>query len=206
VRDVAFDRADADRPFALASLFYNDRAGVEAMAAYHASHGPRLREASAAGGAITVALHDGSGEPLEAVPVGDRTYVIGQAGQRYTIVLTNHTNHRFEAVGTVDGLDVINGQSGSLENRGYLLMPFATLEIEGFRQSQDAVAAFRFGKVNDSYAAQMGKPRNVGVIGIAFFAEAGDPFTPWTQGELERRDTAIPFPASDARFAQPPRR
>ncbi len=206
VHDVAFERANGDHPFAMATLFYNDRAGVEAMASYRASRGARFREASAAGGAITVSIHDGTGEPLEAMNVGDRTYVIGQAGDRYTIVLTNHTNHRFEAVGTVDGLDVINGQPGSMQNRGYLLMPFATLEIEGFRQSQDAVAAFRFSKVSDSYAAQMGKARNIGVIGVAFFSEMGDDFSPWTRDELERRDTANPFPGSDLRFARPPRR
>jgi hypothetical protein len=206
VHDVTFERADDNRPFAVATLHYNDHAGVEALAEYHASRGARLREASAAGGAITVAIHDGTGEPLEAVNVGDRTYVIGQAGERYTIVLTNHTGHRFEAVGTVDGLDVINGQTGTLQNRGYVLMPFATLEIEGFRQSQDAVAAFRFSKVSESYAAQVGKPRNVGVIGVAFFTEAGDAPVVWTQSELERRDTASPFPGTDTRFARPPRR
>jgi hypothetical protein len=159
-----------------------------------------------AGGAISVAIHDGSGDPLEAVNVGDRTYVVGQSGERYSIVLTNHTGHRFEAVATVDGLDVINGKSGSLQNRGYVLMPFATLEIDGFRQSEDAVAAFRFAAVGDSYAAQMGKARNVGVIGVAFFQERGDVFTnPWTEKELNRRETANPFPSADPRFARPPR-
>ncbi len=203
VHDVSFTRAEADRPFALASLFYNDRKGVEAMANFHASNA-RTREFSTAGGAITVAIHDGSGESLEAVHVADRTYVVGRSGERYTIVLTNHTDHRFEAVGTVDGLDVINGKAGSMANRGYILMPFATLEIDGFRQSKDAVAAFRFAAVSDSYAAQMGAARNVGVIGVAFFTESGDRFDPWTDGEVQRRETANPFPATN-RFARPPR-
>jgi hypothetical protein len=206
VHDVAFVRAETDRPFALASLFYNDRRGVDALANFHQNRS-RVRELSAAEGAITVAVHDPSGEPLEAVHVGDRTYVIGQAGDRYTIVLTNHTAHRFEAVATVDGLDVINGKPGTLGNRGYVLMPHATLEIDGFRQSQDTVAAFRFGTVRDSYAAQMGSARNVGVIGVAFFTERGDAIeTEWTASELSKRDTANPFPASDPRFARPPRR
>ena len=86
---------------------------------------------------------------------------------------------------------------------GYVLLPFATLEIEGFRQSTSAVAAFRFAAVGESYAAQMGSARNVGVIGAAFFAERGDAFV--SQSELRLRDTASPFPA-DPRFAQPPRR
>ena len=83
-------------------------------------------------------------------------------------------------------------------------MPFATLEIDGFRQSHEAVAAFRFAKVSDSYAAQTSGDRNVGVIGVAFFGERGDSFEPWTGEELERRDTASPFPGADPRFARPP--
>lgn len=206
VHDVSFVRADNDRPFAVAALHYNDRAGVVALAAYHADRTPHFRDIPAGGGAISVSIRDGNGESLEAAHVGDRTYVMGTIGSRYTITLTNHTGHRFETVATVDGLDVINGQPGTPSNRGYVLMPFATLEIDGFRQSQDAVAAFRFARVADSYAAQTGTARNVGVIGVAFFAERGDTFTPYTDRELETRDTASPFPGADPRFAQPPRR
>jgi hypothetical protein len=193
---------ESSRPFAVATLHYNDRKGVDAMANLHSQRETR-RDVAAGGGAVTVAIKDASGNPLEAVHVGDRTMVVGQAGQRYSIVLTNHTSHRFESVITVDGLDVINGKAGTAENRGYVLLPFATLEIEGFRQSTAAVAAFRFASVGESYAAQMGAARNVGVIGVAFFAERGDPFVSPT--ELRMRDTASPFPA-DPRFAQPPRR
>lgn len=202
VHDVTFVR-ESSRPFALATLHYNDRKGVDAMANMHASREAPRRDVPAGGGAVTIAIKDAGGSPLEALHVGDRTMVIGQAGQRYSIVLTNHTSHRFESVVTVDGLDVINGKPGTAENRGYVLLPFATLEIEGFRQSNNAVAAFRFASVGESYAAQTGSARNVGVIGVAFFGERGDSFV--DQQELRTRDTATPFPA-DPRFAQPPRR
>jgi hypothetical protein len=190
----------------VAQLFYNDRRGIDAQAQSHSPVYERRSELATPGGAISVLLQDGSGEPCESVRVNDRTYVVGEAGQRYSLVLVNHTGHRFEAVATVDGLDVINGRTGSLDNRGYVLMPYATLEIDGFRQSQDAVAAFRFASVGQSYAAQVGKPRNVGVIGVAFFAERGDSFEyPWTESEVRRRETANPFPGTDGRFARPPR-
>lgn len=201
VHDVTFVR-DSSRPFAVATLHYNDRRGVDALAAMHARRDGG-RSVSSGGGAVTISIRDSGGDPLEAVHVGDRTFVIGQSGQRYTIVLQNHTSHRFEAVGTVDGLDVINGKPGTFDNRGYVLMPFATLEIEGFRTSTSSVAAFRFASVADSYAAQTGSARNVGVIGLAFFTERGDSFIP--ENETRLRDTASPFPA-DPRFAQPPRR
>lgn len=201
VRDVTFSRADPDRPFAVATLHYNDQSGVQALSNYHGG-GRAMREVSPMrSGAITIQVRDGGGSPLSALFVGDRTYVIGEHGQRYVLVLTNHSPHRFEVVTTVDGLDVINGRTGTLSNRGYVLMPYATLEIDGFRQSQEAVAAFRFGRVGDSYAAQTGSARNVGVIGFAFFAERGDTYS---EEELYTRDTASPFPA-DPRYARPPR-
>jgi len=204
VHDVSFLRGDPDRPFALVSLHYDDRAGIQALSQYHASAQPAFREVPAGGGAITVSVKDEYGGPLEGFHVGDRNYVVGQAGQRYTLSLTNHTGHRFEIVATVDGLDVINGQPGALDHRGYVLNPYATIDIEGFRQSHDAVAAFRFASVRDSYAAQTGNARNVGVIGIAFFSERGDSFDAPNPNELYMRDTANPFPNADPRFARPP--
>jgi hypothetical protein len=198
VHHVRFFREDVDRPFATASIFYDDRRGIEALAAWHGGT-PRFHDISAVDGAITVSLRDANGDPLDAMRVGDRTYVAGAEGERYTIVISNHSPRRFEAVATVDGLDVINGRTGTFVNRGYILQPRATLEIDGFRQSEDAVAAFRFAKVRDSYAAQRGSARNVGVIGIAFFAERGDS---WNEQELRTRDTASPFPGE---YAPPPR-
>ena len=201
VHDVAFVR-DSSKPFAIAAMNYNDKKGVDALANL-ASRRDASRGLDTASGALTISIRDANGSALEAVHVGDRTFVVGQAGQRYSITLQNHTSHRFEAVGTVDGLDVINGKPGTFDNRGYVIMPFATLEIEGFRTSNADVAAFRFATVADSYAAQTGSARNVGVIGIAFFSERGDTFVPANETRL--RDTASPFPA-DTRFAQPPRR
>ncbi len=200
VHDVSFTRANPDEPFALALLFYNDRRGVEDQASFHPGE-HAFHDVSFVGGAISVSLRDAWGSPLDALHVGDRTYVIGQEGERYSVVIANHTPKRFEAVATVDGLDVINGSKGTFENRGYVLQPWASLEIDGFRQSEDAVAAFRFAKVRDSYAAQRGEDRNVGVIGVAFFAEEGDNWSNW---ETWRRETASPFP-NDSRFAPPPR-
>jgi hypothetical protein len=200
VHDVTFVR-DSSRPFAVATLHYNDRRGVDALASLHARR--ETHALTTGGGAVTVSIRDANGNPLEAVHVGDRTFVIGAAGQRYSVVLTNNTSHRFEAVATVDGLDVVNGKAGNFDNRGYVLLPFATLEIEGFRQSTNAVASFRFAAVADSYAAQTGSARNVGVIGVALFSERGDAFLP--ESDTRLRDTASPFPA-DPRFAQPPRR
>ncbi len=198
VTEVRFLRAEPQRAFAVSQVFYNDAEGVEALAAYYGA--PRFYDVPAARGTITFSLRDAEGQPLEAVSAGGRVYVVGEAGQRYSIVIENHTGARFEAVATVDGLDVVNGRAGSFENRGYVLSPWSRLEIDGFRRSHDAVAAFRFASVRDSYAAARGKDRNVGVIGLAFFAERGAGVS---FDELRKRDTASPFP-EEGRFAPPP--
>jgi len=126
--------------------------------------------------------------------------VLGDHGDRYEILIRNHTGGRFEIVASVDGLDVLDGQLGSLAKRGYLVQPWGTLTIEGFRDSYDTVRAFRFGDVDTSYAAQRGIGRNIGVIGVAIFEERGFRWG-YDDDEVYRRRTAQPFPS---RLAPPP--
>jgi hypothetical protein len=199
VSSAPFERADADRPLSATSFFYNDESGVRAAlgAGFWDRRSPGV---SAARGALTVRIVDESGAPLPTFSAGGRSYVMGNDGQRYAIRIENQTGARFEAVATVDGLDVIDGQPGSFEKRGYLVQPWSTVEIDGFRRSEDEVAAFRFGRVRDSYAARRGSDRNVGVIGVAVFQERGSSY-PWTDRELYRRDSADAFPG---RFAPAP--
>jgi len=203
VHDVAFIRSDERRPLTTTELRYDDARGVAALASYMHDSGRRSTQYTTAGGAITIWLQDGHQNPLDVVETRGHTFVVGEAGERYSIFLQNHTGHRFEAVTTVDGLDVINGQPGTLTSRGYLLMPYATLEIDGFRRSEETVAAFRFGRVPDAYAAKVGTGRDIGVIGMAFFGERGDSWFPGrNDDDVRRRATATPFPGD--RFAAPP--
>ena len=115
------------------------------------------------------------GDTLPTYAAKDRFYVQGNAGERYIIRVTNPTANRVEAVVSVDGLDVIDGESGDLRKRGYVVPPHGEVRIEGFRMSQADVATFRFSSVNDSYAGKQGKARNVGVIAVAIFEEHAQP-------------------------------
>jgi hypothetical protein len=100
------------------------------------------------------------------------TYVEGRRGLRYTIRVTNGTGERVEAVVTVDGRDVITGRQGNYRSqRGYVIDPYGSVDIDGFRTSWSGVAAFRFTETEDSYAARMGDDSDVGVIGVAIFRE-----------------------------------
>jgi len=193
-----FQRASGD-PWAEVALHYNDADGVQAHAAYLGTT-PQPLAIYAGDGALAVALVDDAGRPLPGLDAQGRTLIIGEDGARYRILVRNATTARFEVVASVDGLDVIDGKPADPNRRGYIVDPHDSLVIDGFRTSDANVAAFRFGKVADSYAAQTSGDRNVGVVGLAIFAERG---AVWTTGELQMRDSANPFPQRS--YAVPPR-
>jgi hypothetical protein len=133
--------------------------------------------------------------------LNNRWFVVGEEGSRYVLIVRNKTDARIELVASVDGLDVIDGRKASIAKRGYLMEPHSQQRIEGFRESTDAVAAFRFSPVRESYAAEKyHNTRNVGVVGIAIFEERGSILT--SDHETKKRLNADPFPG---RFATPPR-
>jgi hypothetical protein len=90
----------------------------------------------------------------------------------------NLSPRRVEAVVSVDGRDAVDGQPAHSAKAGYLIAPHGSVTLEGFRLSLQDVAAFRFGAVAASYAAQMGDARHVGVIGVAIFPERMVPPVP----------------------------
>jgi hypothetical protein len=129
-------------------------------------------------GPYSVELTDERGRVLPTWFHDGRSYVLGQRGDRYLVRVRNDSPRRAEVVISVDGRDVLDGQPSGLGKRGYLVEPWATATVDGFRLSQDAVAAFRFSPVSRSYAAQMGDARDVGVIGVAVFPERVQPPPP----------------------------
>ena len=193
-----FQRSSSS-PWAEVLLHYNDLAGVIAHAQYLGAV-PQPLEVPAGDGSLSVALVDDAGRTLPGLAAAGRTLIVGEDGQRYRIVVRNATTARFEVVASVDGLDVIDGKPADPGRRGYIVDPHDTLVIDGFRTSDAAVAAFRFGRVSDSYAAQTSGDRDVGVVGLAIFSERG---AVWTRGELQLRDSANPFPQRG--YAMPPR-
>jgi len=123
----------------------------------------------AAGYELTVLV---DGAPAQTYYHGGESYVLGQLGARYTLRVSNHTGRRMEAVVSIDGRDAIDGRPADYRNkRGYLIPPWGSVDIEGWRISRAQAAAFRFSSVPDSYAARTGSARDVGVIGVAVFPE-----------------------------------
>ncbi len=203
ITSAPFVRADASSPFATGSLFYNDEEGARTMANLSGFKRTSTGSVELGGGVATMQLKDGSGRFLTGFQANNKSFVVGTAGDRYSIVITSHVPARLEVVVSVDGLDVLDGKPAGFQKRGYIIDPNAQIEIDGFRQSMDAVAAFRFGSVRDSYAERKsGDSRNVGVIGIALFNEQGTNPSSWPiRNDANQRLNADPFPG---RFATPP--
>lgn len=117
-------------------------------------------------------LEDADGIPLRTFQQDSTTFVLGYDNERFAIRLVNDSDRRVEAVVSVDGRDTVSGRVADyVRERGYVIPPHGSIRVEGFRQSYDAVAAFRFTNPHESYSARMGTPENVGIIGVAFFPE-----------------------------------
>ncbi|WP_353167380.1 hypothetical protein [Providencia sp.] len=146
---------------------------------------------------VEIQVTDERGRKMPMYRNNQGQYILpAQEGQRYQLTIKNTDRNRiYEVVTSVDGIDVLNGRAGSYQNSGYLIRPRSEVTIEGFRKSQDQVAAFRFAAPQESYVNQnaQGDERNIGVIGFALFE---------VREELPDCE-ANPFPA-DTQYAPAP--
>lgn len=112
-----------------------------------------------------------SGEPLQVWRHDGRLFIAGEPGRRYAVRVTNRTGRRVLAVMSVDGVNILTGQTAGYDQRGYVLEAYQSYDATGWRKSDDEVAAFSFAPLPQSYAARTGRPGDVGVIGMAVFQE-----------------------------------
>ncbi len=125
--------------------------------------------AFATGSLVNVELVDrGRNELLPTWSHRGAAWVAGLPGSRYAIRLTNRSGGRVLVVLSVDG---VSGETAALGQTGYVLAPYQTTEITGWRKSLTEAAAFYFTALPDSYAARTDRPDNIGVIGAAVFRE-----------------------------------
>lgn len=136
---------------------------------------------------LTVVDRD-TGATLPTYSSRGKLYVAGTPGHRYSVRLSNRSGARVLAVLSVDGVNAVSGETASPEQSGYVLDPWQTTEIAGWRKSLDEIAQFNFTALPDSYAARTDRPANVGVIGVAVFAERAPAWR-------ERRDEIARAPA-----------
>lgn len=142
-----------------------------------------------------------SGRILETYKHAGNTYVSGNPGERYAVRLVNRSGARVLAVLSVDGVNAISGETAAPDQSGYVLEPYASAEIAGWRKSMQEVAQFYFTSLPDSYAARTERPDNVGVIGVAVWRERERPRpVPYSS---ERRAQPAPAPGAAAQDAAP---
>lgn len=119
-----------------------------------------------------------TGQVLPEYAGRGQLWIAGMPGHRYAVRLTNTTGERVLVVLSVDGVNAVTGQDAAPSQGGYVLDPWETAEIAGWRKSLDDVAQFVFTDLPDSYAARTGRPDNVGVVGIAVFQERRPVYAP----------------------------
>ena len=107
-----------------------------------------------------------------------RAYVVGKPGNEYRVVVRSRSAEDLLAVVSVDGVNVMNGESASPRQSGYIVPSWSRVDAGGWRKSLDEIAAFYFTPLGDSYAARTGRPDNVGVIGVAIFERKREELPP----------------------------
>ena len=141
-----------------------------------------------------------TGEVLPKYQHHGRVYIVGTPGNRYSINVRNKSNGRIMSIVSVDGVNAISGQTADTLQQGYVLAPWNTAEIAGWRKNLKEVAAFYFTSLSNSYAGRTGRPENVGVIGVAVYEEdlpVVQPYEEEAQASFkERADSASGAPAA----------
>ena len=132
--------------------------------------------AGAVGGLADVSLYDRSdGRQLPVYWHEGRAYVVGKPGNEYAVRIRNRQREDVLGVISVDGVNVITGESAVAQQSGYVLAPYRQFDISGWRKNMASTAAFYFTSLPESYAARTGRPDNVGVIGVALYRKKADP-------------------------------
>ena len=151
----------------------------------------------AVGHTVDVAVYDRSAQrPLPVYHHEGRWYIEGRPGSEYEIRLNNRAAGDVLAVISVDGVNVVTGETAHWRQTGYVLDSGRSHRIPGWRKSTERVAAFFFTSHRRSYAARTGRPDDVGVIGVAVFHRRSGP--PGPIEPFDREEDPYPGERDDA--------
>lgn len=117
-----------------------------------------------------VSIHDRTdNRRLQVYWHDGKAWVIGKPGNEYQITIRNRAPDPVMAVMSVDGVNIVSGETARPDQTGYVLAAHRSFDIAGWRKNTAQTAAFYFTQLPDSYAARTGRPDDVGVIGVALF-------------------------------------
>jgi len=162
--------------------------------------------AAAVGNIADIVIHDRAQNRTLSVYVHEgRHYVVGHPGNEYEIRLRNRQRTDILAVVSVDGVDVITGDTADWQQSGYVLGAHQGFGVKGWRKSLERTAAFYFTALPDSYAARTGRPDHVGVIGVAVFRKKPEPVVQYSPPPRLARsaEAESPYPAAAAEDRSP---
>ncbi len=146
----------------------------------------------AVGRLVDVSIHDRTeNRRLQVYWHDGKAWVIGKPGNEYQITIRNRVPDPVMAVMSVDGVNIVSGETARPDQTGYVLAAHRSFDIAGWRKNTAQTAAFYFTQLPDSYAARTGRPDDVGVIGVALFRRkpADPPATiapPWASSYESR--------------------
>ena len=146
-----------------------------------------------------------TGKVLPLYAFEGELWVAGRPGANYAVRVRSLEERRIMAVISVDGVNVITGKTASAKAEdGYVFDAGDSYDVTGWRKSNDSVAAFYFSQSDMSYASRTGRPKDVGVIGVALYREKlpepvynGPIYEPsMKESEAVAADAAAPAPSA----------
>ena len=146
-------------------------------------------QAWAVGGIADMTLYDrAENRTLPVYYHQGRYYVVGKPGNEYQVNIRNNAPGEILTVLSVDGVNAVSGETANWNQTGYVLNPYTSFGIKGWRKSTQRVAAFFFTELQNSYAARTGRPDHVGVIGVAVFRKKSEPAVGVLRDFRQRRE------------------
>lgn len=144
-------------PISLTEVFYAER-----------PRGKTIQAISLDAGKVTFSIQTEDHQGVLYHDAGNY-YFSAKVGQVYRLIYHNNSSNTYEIVASVDGLDVINGQSASQYHPGHILQPRSEITIEGFRKDNSTIATFVFSKPEVAANNPIGTEQNIGVIATAIY-------------------------------------
>ena len=155
--------------------------------------------AAAVGNLADVSVYDRAENRILPVYFHEgRYYVAGKPGNEYQVNIRNNLAGEVLGVIAVDGVNAVSGEDANWSQTGYVLSPYSSFGVKGWRKSLQRTAAFFFTELEKSYAARTGRPDNVGVIGVAVFRKKAEPAVGINRYFERKRQAAADAPASEA--------
>lgn len=102
-----------------------------------------------------------------------KTYIEAKKDSEYAIEIKNNSWEKILTVISVDGLNIIDGETAEPNGSGYVIDKYTSQKFFGFQYSSEKVAKFTFGDLGTGYASSKkdGSEKNSGIIGVRIWNE-----------------------------------